>query len=115
MPRFPHLQEALLPAGLAAAGAIELILLRPCRLAGRERRRVGRIESTARASGVPDHAPTAALAALITMFALGPALDQPEPAALLGGIVQHRLVSGRFDLDASLPIEQSGSALHGRP
>jgi hypothetical protein len=113
MPRLPHLQEALLPAGLAPAGAIELCIPVdwPVGIAG---------ESVALTALLgrrvyPIIAPTAALAALITMYALGPALDQPEPAALLGGIVQHWLVSGRFELDASLPIEQSGSALPGRP
>ena len=41
-------------------------------------------------------------------------MGMAERAALLGGSVQHRLVYGQFELEASLPIERSGSALAGR-
>jgi signal transduction histidine kinase len=41
-------------------------------------------------------------------------MGMAERAALIGDSVQHRLVSGRFEFEASLPIEQSGSALAGR-
>ena len=41
-------------------------------------------------------------------------LGMTERAALLGGSLLHRTVSGRFELEARLPIEQSGSALAGR-
>ena len=84
MLRLPHFREVLLPAGLAAAGALELILLRPdgwpigiagewIALAALLWRRV-----------YPIVAPTVALLALIVMYAVGPALDQPSvPIAIL--------------------------------
>jgi signal transduction histidine kinase len=42
-------------------------------------------------------------------------LGMAERAALLGGSVKHQIVSRRFELTASLPIERSDSALAGRP
>jgi signal transduction histidine kinase len=42
-------------------------------------------------------------------------LGMAERAALLGGSVKYQIVSGRFELTASLPIERSDSALAGRP
>jgi hypothetical protein len=84
MPRVPRLQEALLPAGLAAAGILELILLRPVGWPVGMAGELIALGALLWRRVYPIVAPTVALAAVITMYAVGPAMDEPSvPIAIL--------------------------------